>query len=262
MQVNSPRYILLYTTAVCVVCSLLVAGSNVLLKDRYEVNRLLYLRKNVLQASGLVEAGRKVSNREAMQIFQERVEPRLVDLLTGQYVEDMDPERYDQRRARGDPDLSRTAPDNPAQVRRIPNIAKVYLIRDGADYAQVVIPIEGLGLYGTLYGFLALERDTTTIRGISFYENRETPGLGGEVNNPNWKALWPGRKAYDETWAPRIELVKGEVGPPEQDPYAVDALSGATMTSNGVTYMLQFWLDENGFEPYLARLREQGGWGT
>lgn len=257
-QLDSPRYTLLFATAVCVVCSLLVAGSNVLLRDRQEVNRLLYLRKNVLQSSGLVAPGEKLPADEAMAIFSERVEPRLVDLQTGEYVTDVDPAQYDQRRARDDPARSRPLPANPAKIRRVPQLAKVYLVRDGEGYSQVVIPIEGIGLYGTLYGFLALDRDTTTIRGIAFYENRETPGLGGEVDNPDWKALWPGRRAYDERSTPRIELVKGRAGPATESPHAVDGLSGATLTSNGVTRMLRFWLDEHGFGPYLRRVREQG----
>ena len=259
MKLDSPAYTLGFTTAVCVVCSLLVAGSNVLLKDRQEVNRQLYLQKNVLQASGLVRPGERVPDQKALEIFRTRVEARLVNLQTGEYVTDADPARYDQRRARGDPTQSREAPPNPAAVRRIPDVAKIYLVKDGNTYSQIVIPVEGLGLYGTLYGYLALERDTTTIRGLSFYENRETPGLGGEVDNPKWKLLWPGRKAYGEDWKPRISLVKGGAGSPGEDPHHVDALAGATMTSNGVTRMLQFWLDDQGFGPYLRRVRARGG---
>jgi Na+-transporting NADH:ubiquinone oxidoreductase subunit C len=236
-----------------------VAGSNVLLKERQEENRRLYLQKNVLQASGLVPPGRTIPDREAREMFRGRVEPKLVDLESGEYLSGPDPARYDQRRARGDPAQSRAAAPNPASVRRIPKVALVYLVSGEAGARQVVIPVEGLGLYGTLYGFLALERDTTTIRGLSFYENRETPGLGGEVDNPKWKALWAGRKAYDENWTPRITLVKGHAGPPQRDPYRVDALAGATMTSNGVSRLLQFWLDEQGFGPYLRKLRERGG---
>lgn len=259
MKTESPAYTLAFTAAVCVACSLLVAGSNVLLRERQEDNRRLYLQKNVLQASGLVAPGQKIPDREAREIFSQRVEPRLVDLRSGEYVSGMDPRRYDQRRARGDPAQSREAAPNPASVRRVPNVALVYLVSGKAGARQVVIPVEGLGLYGTLYGYLALERDTTTIRGLSFYENRETPGLGGEVDNPKWKALWAGRRAYDESWKPRITLVKGQAGPPQRDPYRVDALAGATMTSNGVSRLLQFWLDEQGFGPYLRRLRERGG---
>lgn len=261
MQLDSPRYTLAFAAAVCVVCALLVAGSSVLLRERQQANKLLYLQKNVLQATGLVAPGERLPDAEIVQIFDENIRARLVELATGEYVQhpEVEPERYDQRRARADPARSRSAPPNLARVKRVPDVGLVYLVMRGGRATQVVIPIEGLGLYGTLYGFIALDRDLATVRGIAFYENRETPGLGGEVDNPKWRALWPGRKALGEDGAPRLRLVKGVAGPPAEDPYRVDALSGATITSNGVTQMLAFWLGEHGFGPYLARLRAQGG---
>lgn len=258
MKVDSPSYTLLFATVVCVVCALFVSSANVLLKDRQEVNALLYLRKNVLQAAGLTQPGEKLSSQEALDLFSRRIEPRLVDLSNGEYLTGMNVKEFRQRKARGDPERSRPAPENAAGVRRLPHQAKVYLVRDQESFSHVVIPVEGLGLYGTLYGFLALERDTRTIAGIAFYENRETPGLGAEVDNPRWRARWPGRKAYDEEWQPRIALVKGHVGTPAENPYEVDALSGATMTSNGVTKLLRFWLSEQGFGPYLEKARTRG----
>jgi Na+-transporting NADH:ubiquinone oxidoreductase subunit C len=260
VRTDSPAYTLLFATAVGLVCSLLVASTYVLLNDRYLANQLRYKQKNVLLAAGLIEPDQPVSDAEVAKIFKRNIRVRLVDLRSGTYAEntDVDPESYDQRRAQADPARSRPAPPNPASVQRLPNLAAVYLKMDGKRLSQIIIPVEGLGLYGTLYGFLALDRDTTTIRGIAFYENRETPGLGGEVSNPRWTARWAGRHAYDEDWQPRITLVKGGAGPPQQDPYHVDALSGATMTSNGVTHMLHFWLGEHGFGPFLKHLRQQG----
>lgn len=262
MQVNSVRYTLLFAAAVCLVCSLLVASATVLLRDRQRANQLLYLQKNVLQATGLVGPGEPITDREVVDLFERNIRIRLVDLRTGEYVEhpSVDPSRYDQRRARADPERSREAPPNLSQIKRIPNLATVALVVKDGKPVQVVLPIEGIGLYGTLYGFVALDRDLATIRGLAFYENRETPGLGGEVDNPKWRALWPGRKAFDETGKTRITLIKGgDVGPPDRDPYQVDALSGATITSNGVTRMLHFWLGENGFGSFLEKARARGG---
>ena len=258
MKVDSPAYTLAFATLVCVVCALFVSAASVLLKDRQEINRLLYLRKNVLQAAGLTEPGQRLSTEQALALFNRRIQPRLVDLRTGEYVSGIDVESYEQRAARSDPESSRAADDNPAGVRRIPHLAKVYLVEDQGSVSHVVIPVEGLGLYGTLYGFLALERDTRTIAGIAFYENRETPGLGGEVDNPRWRALWPGRQAFDDQWQPAIQLVKGRAGGPAENPYEVDALSGATITSNAVTELLRFWLSGQGFGPYLEKARTRG----
>ncbi len=258
MRLDSPTYTLAFATLVCVVCALFVSGASVLLADRQERNRQLFLRKNVLLAAGLIEPAARLSDEQTMRLFEQRIEPRLVALDSGDYVDTPQVVDYRQREARGDPERSRAVADNPAGVRRVPHLAKVYLVSDGDRTSHAVIPIEGLGLYGTLYGFLALASDTRTIGGIAFYENRETPGLGAEVNNPRWLARWPGRQAYDEQWRPAISLVKGQVGSPAQSPYAVDALSGATITSKAVTESLHFWLGERGFGPYLEKTRERG----
>jgi len=125
-------------------------------------------------------------------------------------------------------------------------------MKDGA-VEKMILPIEGKGLWSTLYGFLALDADARTIRGITFYQHGETPGLGGEVDNPGWKARWAGRQAFDEQGEVRIEVLKKEAGPPEEDPYHVDGLSGATITSRGVNELVRFWLGPNGFKPYIER---------
>ena len=147
-----------------------------------------------------------------------------------------------------------------AGVQRLPRQALVYELRNAAGQLDLVIlPISGMGLWSTLYGFIALDADLETIRGITYYEHLETPGLGGEVDNPRWKALWPGRKAFDDDETVSIEVIRGRAGAPEDDPHRVDGLAGATMTSRGVTNMLQLWLGEHGFRPYLDRLRSREG---
>jgi Na+-transporting NADH:ubiquinone oxidoreductase subunit C len=251
---HSVRHTVIFTTLLCVVFSVLVSGVSVALKDRQEENKRLDKIKNVLSVAGLIEPGEKVSREELTDRFSENLEPRLVDLRTGEYVEGVDALAYDQRKAAQDPETSRPAPPDPAKVRRIPDRAQVFLVKDGG----VILPIEGYGLWSTLYGFIALDADTNTIRGITYYQHGETAGLGGEVDNPRWKALWHGRKAFDEKGGVAIHVKKGEAGPPQEEPYAVDGLSGATLTSNGVSNMLRFWLGPNGFGPYLKEYRRQG----
>ena len=132
------------------------------------------------------------------------------------------------------------------------------IVQDG-ELKGLILPIEGYGLWGFLYGYLALEPDARTIRGITFYEHGETPGLGGEVDNPRWKALWPGRLAFDDRGKPAITVKKGIAGSVEDDPYQVDGLSGATITSRGVTNLVRFWLGDDGFGPYLDNYRSAAG---
>ncbi|MBL8340454.1 MAG: Na(+)-translocating NADH-quinone reductase subunit C [Rubrivivax sp.] len=266
---DSVRYTVLFATAVCVVCALMVAVAAVVLQPTQEAKARQYMQKNVLLAAGLVEPGRDVSAAEVKKLFDERIEPRLVDFARGELLaaEKMNAADYDQRRARNDPAQSRAAPPNRAGVARLPNLGLVYLVRarpgagGGAEAGteQVVLAIEGLAMWGTVYGFLALAPDGNTVQGLAFYEQKETPGLGGEIGNPKWQALWRGRRAFDEQWQPKLAVIKGQAGPAERDPHRVDGLSGATITSNSITRLVQFWLSEAGYGRWLKKLREQPG---
>ena len=260
MRLNDTVYTFVFAGVVCLICSLLVSTSAVTLRSRQEANKLLDRQEKVLAVSGLMEEGAKLSAGDVQALFAKSIEPRVVNLETGEYVpeSEIDPASYDQAKATKDPQRSTFAPDNKAHVRRIPNDALVYQVVEDGKVTELILPVEGKGLWSTLYGYLALDKDTTTIKGLTFYQHGETPGLGGEVDNPKWKALWPGRKAYDADWKPEIHVIKGPAGPPDDAPYSVDGLSGATLTSNGVTNLLQFWLGENGFGPYLEKFREKG----
>lgn len=255
---DSTRYTILFATAVCVVCALLVSVAAVSLQPRQAAAARLYMEKNVLLAGGLLEPGADVTVQEVNRIFDERIRVRLVDLATGELVPEgkVNARDYDQRKARGDPAASHVAPPNNAGIGRLPNLAVVYFIMKGDAVDQIVIPVEGLGMWGTIYGFLALDRDTTTVRGLTYYDQKETPGLGGEISNPKWQMLWLGRRIYDDQWSPSITLIKGGAGSPEADPHHVDALSGATVTSNAVTRLMRFWLTDDGFGKFLKRFRE------
>ena len=248
-----------FAAAVCVVCSIFVAGSAVTLKDRQEENRLLDLRSRVLLVADLAEPGEKLAREEVNRRFEVNLTAVVIDLGTGEVAPDIDPVAFDQRAATQDPARSEVAPANAARVTRLPDHALIYQLLDGDEVQRLILPVQGYGLWSTLYGFVALSADLETIQGITFYEHGETAGLGGEVDNLNWQALWPGRKAFDEEWVPQIQVVKGVAGSPDQDPYRVDGLAGATITSRGVTNLLRFWLGENGFGPYLARYRAERG---
>ena len=257
-RLESTRYTVLFATAVSVVCALLVATAAVGLRERQEVNAQLYKQKNVLLAAGLIKPGEPVSRDEVLAIFDKRIRVRAVELKTGELVpeDQFDAKAYDQRKARNDPAQSRAAPLNDAQVARLPLRGLVYEVL-GADgkVEQLVLPIEGMGMWGTVYGFLSMHRDGNTVRGLTFYEQKETPGLGGEISNPQWQALWVGRKAFDANWAPQLAVIKGPAGPPDKAPHHVDGLSGATITSNGITRLVRFWLSADGYGPYLKSLK-------
>ena len=257
MQHNT-TYTILFASAVCVVCSIFVSTSAVSLKEMQEENAKLDRQKKVLSVAGLMDAGAGWTAEKVEEAFTANIRAKVVDLKTGDYNEAIDATTFDQLKASKDPAQSRVAPKNDAQVQRLPNQALVYHVLKEGAVDMLVFPVEGKGLWSTLYGFLALDKDGNTIRGLTFYHHGETPGLGGEVDNPKWKSLWPGRKAFDENRVPKIQVIKGQAPKADVAPYEVDGLSGATITSRGVTHLLHFWLGESGFRPYLNRFMERG----
>jgi len=257
-RLDSTKYTVIFATVVCVVCALLVSVAAVSLQPRQAANARLYMEKNVLLAAGLAQPGADLSEQEVKAIFEKRIRSRLVDFETGELVPEgkIDARDYDQRKARNDPGASRVAPANNAGIGRLPNHGIVHFVMKDDKVDQIVIAVEGLGMWGTMYGFLSLAPDGNTVRGLTYYDQKETPGLGGEIGNPKWLALWRGRKGFDDQWNAKITVIKGQAGPPETDPLRVDGLSGATVTSNAVTRLMQFWLSDNGYGKFLKRFRE------
>jgi Na+-transporting NADH:ubiquinone oxidoreductase subunit C len=236
----------------CIVCSVVVSSAAVVFKPAQEANKALDRKRNILAAAGMLEEGASVEEQ-----FR-KVSTRVVDLRTGKFSENQDPATYDQRAASKDPDASSdlSAEQDVAKIGRREDYALVYLVEDadgGID--KIILPIRGYGLWSTLLGFIALESDANTVVGLGFYEHGETPGLGGEVDNPRWKAHWPGKQVYRDGEV-AIALIKGAVDPGSKNAtWQVDGLAGATLTSRGVSNLVHFWLGENGFEPFLNNLK-------
>lgn len=257
---RSAAYTVGFAAAVCVVCALVVSLAAVGLQPRQQASALQYKHKNVLLAAGLLAAGEARSVAELQRLFADRVEARLVDLQQGRLLEVDAAEvaAFDPARARREPASSRQAPPNRAGISRLPQQGLVYLVREQDKVSRMVLAIDGLGMWGGMQGFIALDADARTVQGIAFYEQKETPGLGGEVANPQWQALWRGRLAYDAEGQPRLALLKGPAGSPADDPHHVDGLSGATITSQSVTRIVQFWLSDDGWGRWLRRVRNEG----
>lgn len=237
--------------ALCIVCSVIVSTAAVVLKPSQEANKSLDRKRNILQAAGMLQEGVDIEAQFSV------IEERFVDMSSGHFTDEVEA-GYDQRAAAKDPSLSKNIPGeiDIAKVGRQANVAQIYLVRgDGGDYEKIILPVHGYGLWSTLYGFLALEADANTVAGLGFYEHKETPGLGGEVDNPRWKAMWPGKQVYRDGDV-ALRLLKGSVDPASSAAdWQVDGLSGATLTSRGVTNLISFWLGDEGFAPFLANLR-------
>ncbi len=249
---DSIKKTLIVAFSLCIVCSVIVSTAAVVLKPAQEANKTVDRKRNILAAAGMLEEGRSVEEQFA------QVTTRIVDLRTGQFTDAVDAASYDQRKAAKDPDQSDVLSDEQdlAKISRREHFATVYLVENAqGDIDKIILPVHGYGLWSTLYGFIALESDANTVAGLGFYEHGETPGLGGEVDNPRWKAFWPGKEVYRDGEV-AIKLVKGSVDPASPNAtWQVDGLAGATLTSRGVTHLVQFWLGENGYQPFLENLR-------
>ena len=241
-----------FVLAVCVVCALLVSFSAVQLKPLQKANKLLDQQTKILEASGLLDK----AGEDIVATYNQYVDAKMIELSTGEFIEG-DVVNFDERRNSRDKTLSVKPENDIAGINRQSKTAVVYLVKDDTGIVQtVVLPIVGAGLWDLMYGYIGLESDLNTVKSVIYSDHKETPGLGAEVLNPKWKALWPGKKIYNDEGEVKAKLVKG--GAKKNDIHGVDALSGATLTSDGVTRTLQFWFGEEGYSPFIAKYRAEG----
>jgi Na+-transporting NADH:ubiquinone oxidoreductase subunit C len=238
----------------------------VFFKPMQMANVLNDRRMNILLATGDFKK-ENLDKKTINEIFDSQIQDRIIDLETG---EDVTAEYYEgvtdpveQKRLVAEYDAFKTAksknPEVADELDRKQDIAKVkwkekrahiYIYTSKTGEKKYIFPVRGYGLWSTLQGFFALKDDYRSIAGLTYFDHKETPGLGGEVDNPNWKRQWTQNKYLtDEEGNIRIRVIQ-----PESDPkYKVDALSGATITSRGVENMIHFWMGENGYGKFLDR---------
>jgi len=241
----------------CVVCSVLVCLAALVRIDREAYNKQLEIRKTVLAADGYqdqIDAGGDID-----KLFLENMERKIVDLETGEFTDAVDVETYDQRAALENPDLTVKIPAelDIAGMGSRAKYAAIYVTKDG----DLILPIWGAGMWGQMHGYIALKNDGTTVKGFTFYEHAETPGLGAEVDNPRWKAQWPGKQIYDGSGKLAIKVVKnGKYNPDAADAKStIDGLAGASVTSLHVRDIVRYWFGEHGYGKFLANLKAKRG---
>ena len=240
--------------SVCLICSLVVSSSAVSLRDLQKENKLNDRRLKVLQVADIYDPELSISE----QFLQ--LESKFIDFDTGRIFTEYNNfniDEYDQVKATKDSNLSKAIPasDDIAIIKNRENVGKIYILRDDLkNIDKLILPIRGYGLWGTLFGFIAIESDFNTVSGIEFYEHKETPGLGAEVDNPKWKTSWKGKKIYDDNQV-ALKVIKGKVDDGDaMSMYKVDGLSGATITSRGVSNMVSYWFSDSGYANLLKEL--------
>ena len=244
---------LIVAVGLSLVCSIIVSSAAIVLKPVQERNEELFRKQIILDVAGLMEPGASID-----ELFQS-IEPRVVNLETGEYTDAVDPNTFDALIAANDPSLGVEIPDDLdiAGIGRRAKYAAVYIVRDGDEIEQVILPVYGKGLWSTMLGYLSMAPDGDTVRGLRFYSHAETPGLGDQIDKESWRAQWDGKEIYGDDGEPTIRVIKGMVPADAPDArHMVDGLSGATLTANGVTYLVQYWTGPPGFGPYLSKYRE------
>ena len=232
---------LIVAVGLSLVCSVIVSSAAIVLKPVQERNEELFRKQIILDVAGLMEPGADVDALFAS------IETRTVDLESGSYADEADPEAM----------VTIPTELDIASIGQRPRYVDVYLVKDEGRLEQLILPVYGKGLWSTMLGYLSMAPDGNTVRGLRFYAHAETPGLGDQIDKEPWRAQWDGKQIYDDSGEPKIRVIKGIV--PDDAPnaeYMVDGLSGATLTANGVTYLVQYWTGSHGFGPYLANYRE------
>ena len=238
--------------SLCLVCSALISFSAVELRDLQEANKTLDKQNKILSAAGLLKEG-----SDASELFKS-IDSKIVNLETGKFDFDINVLDYDEGSFSRNPETSieLSSDKDIALLKRRENFQTVYLHYENEDLNAIILPVRGYGLWGTMKGYLALRPDFKTIIGLEFFDHKETPGLGGEIDNPKWKAIWKGKEVFSNSGEVVISVIKGSVDKSSnQSKYQVDGLSGATITSNGVTNLLSFWLGDMGYGPLIENIK-------
>lgn len=244
MPVRSNLYTVLFVGITAVIFSCALALAATLLQDKQQANVNLEIKRNILKSLGALTDEHPL--RQAIEdTFAAQVEAIVVDaageVVTGAEANKIKPED-EAKKPEGD--------------RRFP----VFILKDaGGQPIAYCIPVEGKGLWSTLYGYLSLEADLDTVRGITFYKHGETPGLGAEIETAWFQDQFKGKRIMQDGKLVSVTVVKGKASDRysgEQLAHYVDGISGATLTSNGVTKLLLEDLAK--YKAYFDRLRGKG----
>lgn len=211
------RYIFIYATTMVVLVALILSSAATLLRPLQERNMRIEKMQNILSTINI-----EASKAEAEASFEKYITTAKVVNHLGEEI-DGDAFEIDLQEENRKPLSDRNLP--------------VY-IADVEGELYYILPVRGNGLWGPIWGYLSLGSDMNTIVGANFDHASETPGLGAEIADSEFENQFTGKEIFDESGnLQSVRVVKG--GAPPDDPHAVDGISGGTITSNGVTNMLQ-----------------------
>lgn len=233
-------YVIGFAAIICIACSVLLSAASSTLKAKQDYNVEMDRKMNVLKAFGVAirdANGKPISGAEVERIFREKIKEIILDGETGQPLEGLTSADVSEKELK--------------EGKRLP----LYTFAEEGRVLKYAFPVSGKGLWSTIYGYLALERDLATIAGVTFYRHGETPGLGGEVEKDWFQANFKGKRIWGDGKLIPFEVVKGTVADkyPQGNDHAVDGISGATLTGKGVTKFINRDLEM--YEKYFSLIR-------
>lgn len=242
---RSKVYSVVFVLIITVFWGFVLSFAATSLREPQQANEQRNIRENILKAVGLMEREEKLEPEEINQLYDDSVESFLVD-HEGKVIPGSSADGVDLEEELENPD--------PAAW-RLP----VFVVTEGGKASVYAIPVYGQGLWSTLYGYLALEDDLDTVKGITFYDHGETAGLGAEIEQAWFQDNFVGKRIFDGSALRSIQVVKGKVADvfsnAADHTYAVDGISGASITGRGVTNLLQDKLAI--YAPYITRVRAE-----
>ena len=252
MNKDSALNIAFVGIGLCLLCSAIISLIAIQLRSVQNENVVKDMQKKIVSSAGLQLEYGSVEN--AMM----NIKTIVVDLDQGKIV-DINPNSYELSKELREEGKYKflSAENDIASIKKREKYSKVFIEYKDDKINTLILPVRGYGLWGILYGYLAIKSDFNTVAGLEFYEHKETPGLGAEIDNPKWKALWKGKKIYRENGEVSLKVIKGNVlASSDNINYEVDGLSGATLTCNGVTNLIAYWMGSDGFLNFINNLRE------
>ncbi len=225
---RSDTYTIIFTSVVTIVLGLVISFTADSLRDRQEINEALDIKKNILSVLGYNQALSVWTDDKIQSVYEKNIKEISIDANGREIEKPLESNEY----------------------------RKIYQSTENGSVSGYAIPISGKGLWGTMFGYFAIDPDAETVKGITFYKHKETPGLGGEVDKDWFKNNFIGKKLIDVSGnLVSVEVVKGYVS--STDPninHKVDGISGATITGKGVTTFLK--ADLKKYDPYFAKIRK------
>ena len=251
MNKNSNTYTFLYAAGLVVIVASALAITSIGLKNPQEQNISIEKKLNILSTVGRGLTDDEIKDKDAY------IEAQYNTYIVESFIVDGDGEKKEgdafQINMKNEYDkikvIKQTLDEEKLSALRKKLDLPVFIYKDDEARLKYVIPVYGTGLWGPLWGYLALNDDFNTVYGAIFDHKGETPGLGAEIATQEFSGQFIGKQIFDGRTFTSIKVVKG--GVPETDLHGVDAISGGTITSRGVEEMLQDCL--NAYNAFLAK---------